>query len=115
MISAEEAWRISKEHIAVMDAWDNCRYPSSPAVYDKLMELYTEHGMDRMLEGIKKCVMATPKSPLQYLTKVLKDEGGKPPGTRKPGGRVLHAQAFSQRTYTDDTADMDRLMAEGSP
>lgn len=104
-----DLFRIREEQNEILNEWERGGFPANLATFDKIIELYSIHGKEKMLEAISTTVEAAPHSPLQYLKAVL-DPKKKP----APGGfkNKTAAAAFTQRDYTDETDDMDRMMEE---
>ena len=98
MISLEEATRIRNEHEAVLNAAETAGFPRTDAVRSKLISLYAEHGMEKMLSAINSCVEYGVTT-IAYLKGVLKGEPKRP---TKPPTKTVIAQQYSQRDYATD-------------
>lgn len=98
---------IIREHNQVLDAAENAGFPRTDAIRGKLLALYAEHGLTRVLDGINTCVDYGVTT-IAYLTAVLKGEKkGKP-------GKVVNAQGYSQRDYSgEDELAMRRMLGMG--
>ena len=89
----DEAHQIQREQDYVLTAAENAGFNKSPMSRAKIVELYAEHGKDKILNAISECVRYGVTN-LAYLEAVLK--GG--PKKQKP--KVV-AQGYEQRDYTD--------------
>ena len=103
-----EAAGILLDHNRVIDSAEDAGFQMCNSVRASLIQLYAEHGLDKVLSGIRECF--THGAPnLAYLGAVL---NGKP---KKPV-KVLPAQQYSQRDYSGVQADLiaeqDREMEE---
>lgn len=108
-ISDEEAAEIQGEHDRVFLAAEDSGFKMSNTVRARLIALYAEYGLDKMLAGFMEC--ATHGVPtIAYLDAVLKGSG-----KRKPV-KVLPAQDFPQRDYSgideDIMSNLARNIAE---
>lgn len=89
-----DASDIQHDHDRVFLAAEDSGFKMSNTVRARLIALYAEHGLDKMLAGFMEC--ATHGVPtLAYLEAVLKGTGKK-----KPAMKVLPAQDFPQRDYS---------------
>lgn len=107
-IADAEATGILLDHNRVIDAAEDAGFKMGNTVRASLIQMYAEHGLDKVLDGIRECV--THGAPnLAYLGAVLK---GKP---KKPV-KVLPAQQYEQRDYSGVQAEieseLDREMEE---
>ena len=107
-IADAEATGILLDHNRVIDAAEDAGFKMGNTVRASLIQMYAEHGLDKVLDGIRECV--THGAPnLAYLGAVLK---GKP---KKPV-KVLPAQQYEQRDYSSVQAEieseLDREMEE---
>jgi hypothetical protein len=103
-----EATGILLDHNRVLDSAEDAGFQMSNTVRASLIQMYAEHGLEKVLSGIRECV--THGAPnLAYLGAVLK---GKP---KKPV-KVLPAQQYEQRDYSSVQAEieseLDREMEE---
>ena len=90
----DEAAGIQHEHDRVFTAAEDAGFKMSNTVRARLIALYADHGLEKMLAGFNEC--ATHGAPnLAYLEAVLKGTGKK-----KPQMKVLPAQDFPQRDYS---------------
>lgn len=98
---------IQREHDRVFLAAEDSGFKMSNAVRERLVKLYAEYGLDKILASFMEC--ATHGVPtIAYLEAVLKGTGKK-----KPAVKVLPAQNFPQRDYTGvDDSLMDNLAKE---
>ena len=101
------ASEIQHEHDRVYLAAEDSGFKMSNTVRARLVNLYAEYGLDKMLAGFMEC--ATHGVPtIAYLEAVLKGSGKK-----KPAVKVLPAQNFPQRDYTGvNDSLMDNLAKE---
>ena len=100
---------IQHEHDRVFTAAEDAGFKMSNTVRARLIALYADHGLEKMLAGFNEC--ATHGAPtLAYLEAVLKGTGKK-----KPQMKVLPAQDFPQRDYSgvqdDMMSDLEREIA----
>ena len=94
---------IQHEHDRVLTAAEDAGFKMSNTVRARLIALYADNGLEKMLTGFNEC--ATHGAPtLAYLEAVLKGTGKK-----KPQMKVLPAQQYDQRDYSGVQAE---LMAE---
>lgn len=111
-----ELHQIRDDHDAIFNLWKKCGFTLSDRVMDQLVELYSEHGLAKVMESIKITADANPKAPMQYLPKVLADYGKPKPApvqqVKVTQQKVLPAQNYTQRAYSDaDEIDYaDRIM-----
>lgn len=101
-----ELTEIDRDRQEVLAAWKDAGFPASTMTLNKVVELFSLHGKDRLLDAINKTVEANARSPFRYLSAVL-DPGHRPMRPINP----MSAANFRQREYSDDTDDMDRMMA----
>ena len=105
----DEAAGIQHEHDRVFTAAEDAGFKMSNTVRARLIALYADHGLEKMLAGFNEC--ATHGAPtIAYLEAVLKGTGKK-----KPQMKVLPAQDFPQRDYSgvqdDMMSDLEREIA----
>jgi hypothetical protein len=94
---------IQHEHDRVFTAAEDAGFKMSNTVRARLIALYADNGLEKMLTGFNEC--ATHGAPtIAYLEAVLKGTGKK-----KPQMKVLPAQQYDQRDYSGVQAE---LMAE---
>jgi hypothetical protein len=99
-IEDESAATIQHEHDRVFTAAEDAGFKMSNIVRARLIALYADNGLEKMLAGFNEC--ATHGAPtLAYLEAVLKGTGKK-----KPQMKVLPAQDFPQRDYSSVDNDM---------
>lgn len=104
-----EAAEIQHEHDRVFTAAEDAGFKMSNTVRARLIALYADNGLEKMLSGFNEC--ATHGAPtIAYLEAVLKGTGKK-----KPQMKVLPAQDFPQRDYSgvqdDMMSDLEREIA----
>ena len=97
------AAEIQHEHDRVLTAAEDAGFKMSNTVRARLIALYADHGLDKMLAGFNECATHG-ASTIAYLEAVLKGTGKK-----KPQMKVLSAQQYDQRNYSGVQAE---LMAE---
>jgi hypothetical protein len=105
-----EATGILLDHNRVIDAAEDAGFKIGNTVRAALIQLYAEHGLDKMLNGIRECV--THGAPnLAYLGAVLKGKS-----KAKAPLKVLPAQQYEQRDYSgvndELSAQQDKEMEE---
>ena len=93
LIGDDEAHAIQAEQNRVLDAAEDAGFLNSNSVRAKLLKLYADNGLERMLNAFESCVKHGAPN-LAYLEACLKD------APRKAKPRVP-AQDFEQRDYTD--------------
>ena len=97
-IDKADAMKIVHEHDRLINAAENSGFSRNDATRKMLIDLYAEHGLEKMLTAIEACVR-NGVSTIAYLQGVLK---GKP---KKAGGRpskIVSAQEYTQREYDDE-------------
>lgn len=99
----DDAHRIQQEHNTVIDAAERAGFASSEYVRDRLIALYADNGLEKVLSGIASCVEHGAPN-LAYLQAVLT---GKP---KAKGGKRVEAQNYEQRDYTEVQKEIDRDM-----
>lgn len=92
LIADDDARKIQQDHDRVLNAAEDAGFKMSNDVRAAMVGLYAEHGLDKVLDGLKSC-SEHGASNLAYLRAVLKGE------PRKKTGKVLQAQDFQQRDY----------------
>ena len=103
LLDDDTAAQIQHEHDRVLTAAEDAGFKMSNTVRARLITLYADNGLEKMLNGFNEC--ATHGAPtLAYLEAVLKGTGKK-----KPQMKVLPAQQYDQRDYS---GVQDELMAE---
>lgn len=102
-ISDAEAKEIQGEHNRILDAAEDAGFKMGNSVRAALIRLYSEHGLQKVLDGIASCVKHGAPN-LAYLEACMKD---KP----KPG-KVLNAQNFQQRDYSSVDDELKQKLAE---
>ena len=94
MISDDDAHQFQLEQNQVLEAARNAGFRNTDSEIANLIRLYSEHGLQKMLDGIASCVEHSAPN-LAYLKACL---SGKP--KEKPNGKILPAQDFPQRNYS---------------
>ena len=98
MIADDDAREIQKDHNRLLDAAEDAGFKMSNDVRATLIALYADHGLAKVLGGLKSCVEHGAPN-LAYLKAVLK---GKPKQV-KP---AVIAQDYEQRDYSGVQDDM---------
>ena len=101
-LSDADAKEIQKEHDRILDAAEDAGFKMGNSVRAALIRLYSEHGLQKVLDGIDSCVKHGAPN-LAYLEACMKD---KP----KPG-KVLNAQNFQQRDYSSVDDELKAQLA----
>lgn len=105
-LSDDAAAGIAREHDQVIEAAERAGFPRTDAIRAKLIDLYSLHGLQKMLDGINACVDYGVTT-IAYLTAVLKGEPKKPKKT-------VTAQKYEQRDYDDEQeAAFRRMLGTG--
>jgi hypothetical protein len=103
MLDDATAAEIQHDHDRILTAAEDAGFKMSNTVRARLIALYADHGLEKMLSGFNEC--ATHGAPtIAYLEAVLKGTGKK-----RPQMKVLPAQQYDQRDYSGVQAE---LMAE---
>lgn len=106
-IDDDDAREIQTEHDRVLDAAEDAGFKMSNDVRATLIALYADHGLQKVLDGLKSCVEHGAPN-LAYLKAVLKGE----PRKEKPSGKIVNAQKYEQRDYSDEQEDAMRRMLQ---
>ena len=106
-IDDDDAREIQTEHDRVLDAAEDAGFKMSNDVRATLIALYADHGLQKVLDGLKSCVDHGAPN-LAYLKAVLKGE----PRKEKPSGKIVNAQKYEQRDYSDEQEDAMRRMLQ---
>ena len=105
MIADDDAKQIQNDHNRVLDAAEDAGFKMSNDVRAALIALYADHGLAKLLDGLKSCSEHGAVN-LAYLRAVLKGE----PRKEKP--KVI-AQDFQQRDYSGvEDEQMEKLKKE---
>lgn len=104
-IADDDAENISSEQNKVLDAAELAGFPRNDATRAKLIALYADHGLQKMLDGIASCVDHSASS-IAYLSAVLK-------GEPKKQTKTVAAQDYTQRDYSDEQAEAMQRMIRG--
>lgn len=107
LISADEAQQIQIDHDTVLNAAEDAGFKMSNDVRASLIALYADHGLQKIVDGLKSCVdYGAPN--LAYLKAVLKGEPKKTQGIK-----TVSAQRYSQRDYTGEQEEaFNRMIRE---
>lgn len=95
-----------EEQNQVLDAAYRAGMGNNESERFKLIDLYTQYGVEKVIAGIDECVTHSATT-IAYLKAVLENK----PKKEKQDGKVLNAQKFSQRDWSANTDDMDAMMA----
>ena len=106
-IDDDDAREIQTEHDRVLDAAEDAGFKMSNDVRAALIALYADHGLQKVLDGLKSCVDHGAPN-LAYLKAVLKGE----PRKEKMSGKIVNAQKYEQRDYSDEQEDAMRRMLQ---
>ena len=93
-VDDDEAKKIQSEHDRILNAAEDAGFMKSNSVRARLLKLYSEYGLDKMLAGFESCVKHSAAN-LAYLEACLKDT------PKKPKAQVS-AQNYTQRDYSTD-------------
>lgn len=105
IIADDDAAAIQKEHNRVLDAAEDAGFKMSNAVRAGLLNLYAEHGVEKMLDGLASCTKHGAPT-LAYLEAVLKGTG------KKQKGDAREIQGYDQRDYSGEQSAALRRMME---
>ena len=90
-----------------MDAAENAGFKCSTSERARLIKLYADHGLQKMLDGIESCVKHSAPN-LAYLEACMTDK------PKKSAGKQVAAQQYEQRDYGSEQDDaMKRMLAMG--
>lgn len=103
LIDDDEAHLIQHDHDIILEAAKNAGFKCTPSEMKDLLDLYSEYGTEKMLDGFKACVDHSAPN-LAYLRAVLKGE------PKKPKPKVI-AQDFQQRDYSDVDRQLEDTLA----
>ena len=104
-LSDAEAKEIQGEHNRILDAAEDAGFKMGNSVRAALIRLYSEHGLQKVLDGIDSCVKHGAPN-LAYLEACMKDK------PKPSGGKVLNAQNFQQRDYSSVDDELKQKLAE---
>ena len=106
-LTLDAAVSIAREHDMVISAAENAGFPRNDATRAKLVALYAEHGLDKMLSAIDSCVTQG-VAKISYLQGVLRGEPKKAETPKK----TVSAQQYEQRSYSGEQEEaMARMLA----
>ena len=108
LISDSSAGEIQGDHDRVLDAAEDAGFKMSNNVRAALIALYADHGLDKVLDGLRSCSDHGAPN-LAYLKAVLKGEPKKP----APVKGTVPAQNYSQRDYDGEQEEALRRMIGG--
>ena len=104
LLSVDDARKIQSEQNRVLDAAEDAGFRISNDVRAAFIALYADHGLQKILDGLKSCVDHGAPT-LAYLRGVLKGEPRKEKQTK-----TVAAQQFTQREYDDEQEAAFRRM-----
>ena len=107
LIGDDEAAEINAEHDKVLQAAENAGFARNDATRAKLLDLYSVHGLQKMVDGLNSCVEHG-VSNIAYLAAVLKGE------PKKQTGKTVPAQSYTQRDYSGEQAEAMQRMLKGA-
>jgi len=99
----DNARAIQEDHNRIFDASEDAGFTRSESVRDRLVAMYVEYGLEKVLAGIASCVEHNAPT-LAYLAAVLR--GGEQKKAKQ--GKVIAAQNYPQRDYSE----VERMQAE---
>ena len=105
IIADDEAAAIQNEHNRVLDAAEDAGFKMSNAVRAGLLNLYAEHGAEKLLDGLASCTKHGAPT-LAYLEAVLKGTGKK----QKTDAKEIHG--YDQRSYEGEQKKALQRMME---
>lgn len=100
-----DAREIQHDHDRILDAAGDAGFVMGNSVRAALIRLYSEHGLQKVLDGIASCVKHGAPN-LAYLEACMKDK------PKPSGGKVLNAQNFQQRDYSSVDDELKQKLAE---
>ena len=104
-IDDDEAHKLQNDHDRILDAAKDAGFKGSNSENAALLRFYADYGLEKVLEGISACMEHSAPN-IAYLGAVLKGNKNKPSG--KPSGRVLPAQDFQQRDYSEVQKQLEK-------
>ena len=104
LLDDDMAHEIQREQDKILNAAEDAGFKMSNDVRARLIALYADNGLDKVLEGLRSCVDHGATN-LAYLKAVLKGE----PRKEKP---KVTAQAYGQRDYSNEQDEAMRRMLE---
>ena len=99
----DNARATQEDHNRIFDAAEDAGFTRSESVRDRLVAMYVEYGLEKVLAGIASCVEHNAPT-LAYLAAVLR--GGEQKKAKQ--GKVIAAQNYPQRDYSE----VERMQAE---
>lgn len=106
--AADDFHRIQSDHDRVLNAAEDAGFKMSNDVRATLIALYADHGLVKILDGLRSCVDHGAPN-LAYLKAVLKGE----PRKEKASAKTVPAQQYSQRDYDGEQEAAMRRMLDG--
>lgn len=108
LISDDEAGKIRDDHDRLLTAAEDAGFTMSNDVRAALIALYAEHGLEKVLDGLKSCVEhGAPR--LAYLRACMTD---RPKQEQGPPGKTVTAQQYQQRNYSGEQEEAMKRMLE---
>ena len=103
----DELWEIQSDHDRVINAAEDAGFTMSNDVRASLIALYAEHGLQKILDGLRSCVDHGAPN-LAYLKGVLRGE----PRKQFDKPKAVTAQQYGQRDYSNEQEEaMARMLA----
>ena len=96
---------IQRDHDRILSAAEDAGFARNDATRAKLIALYADNGLQKVLDGIESCVEHGAPS-IAYLRAVLK-------GEPKKAKADVNAQKYAQRDYADETQEAMLRMIKG--
>ena len=115
LVADDEAHKIFTEQNRVLDAAEDAGFKMSNDVRARMIALYAEHGLEKVLDGLRSCVDHGVPT-LAYLKACLTGEPKKQNVkvvSAQPVVKNVNAQRYEQRGYSDEDDDAFRRMLEG--
>lgn len=111
MVRDDELRIHQDDHDQIFELWTKCGFTLTERVMDQLVDMYSVHGVEKVVESIKATGDASPRAPMQYLQTVIAGNRKKEPVQSYAGGKTVYAQQFTQREYTHEADYLDQLLS----
>ena len=103
-----DARELQNDQNRVLTAAEDAGFTMSNDVRAALIALYAEHGLEKVLDGLKSCVEhGAPR--LAYLRACMTD---RPKNEQGPPGKTVTAQQYQQRDYSGEQEEAMKRMLE---
>ena len=106
LLSDDAAAEIQLEQDRILSAAEAAGFARNDATRAKLIALYADHGLQKVLDGIESCVEHNAPN-IAYLRAVLK-------GEPKKAKADVSAQKYTQRDYADEQQEAMLRMIKGA-